>query len=264
MKKLYIPIILLSFLITFISCDQNESNDFSTPEANSGWLEFRTAASELLDNVATAKIPIDLTAGTNLNGIQITYKAELISGTSNGSFGTFTTNIAPGEGLGEIVFNVSPTSENYEVKFTLMSADDANFGIGLSDGSKIIVHTIKVCSTEVSIGTYDGVPTAFSAAQTPFTTTLAATATANEYLIADAWGPFLVADLTGNPGFIGAFPYSGTLTINADYTVVIVGDAGWSTGGAGNYDPCTKTFTYNLTQALFANPFTVDVVLIAQ
>lgn len=85
----------------------------------------------------------------------------------------------------------------------------------------------------------------------------------NQYNIDSAWGPTLVATLTGNPAFVGQYVYAGTLTINSDFSVTIVGvpTSAWATGGTGTYNPCTNVISYTLTQALFTNNFTTSVVL---
>lgn len=94
-----------------------------------------------------------------------------------------------------------------------------------------------------------------------FTATLTPTGTPNEYTIDTAWGPEYVAWVFGNPAYSGQFLYSGTLTINSDLTVTIVGDDPWATGGSGTYNPCNDEISYVLTQALSSNPFLTDVVL---
>lgn len=112
--------------------------------------------------------------------------------------------------------------------------------------------------------TYTSSVTALGGARPSHTATLTPVPGAtNQYTIDSAWGPNLVAALTGNPAFEGQFPYAGTLTINSDYSVTVVGvsTSPWATGGVGEYDPCTNTITYELTQALFTNAFTVQVVL---
>ena len=93
------------------------------------------------------------------------------------------------------------------------------------------------------------------------TITLTPTTNPNEYLVDSCWGANFVADATGDPGYAGAFVYSGTLIINSDLTITIVGNDGWTLGGEGVYDPCTNAISYTLGQALFQNPFTVDVYL---
>ena len=93
------------------------------------------------------------------------------------------------------------------------------------------------------------------------THTFTPTGNPNEYAVDSCWGSSFVADATGNPAYQGQFIYSGTLTINSDLSVTVVGNSAYATGGTGSYNPCTGEITYTLTQALFSNPFTVNVIL---
>ena len=85
--------------------------------------------------------------------------------------------------------------------------------------------------------------------------------TDNQWTIYSAWGPEFVAFLTGNPIYSGIFLYSATIVLNDDFTIDIVGNDAWATGGAGTFSPCTQEFTYTLSQGLFTGSFGVDVVL---
>lgn len=85
--------------------------------------------------------------------------------------------------------------------------------------------------------------------------------TTNQWTIATTWGPTFVTWATGNSAYDNRFLYSGTIIINPDFTVTIVGDASWATGGSGEFSPCTQIFSFTLNQGLFTSPFTTDVVL---
>lgn len=113
-------------------------------------------------------------------------------------------------------------------------------------------------------GTYSAQPFAFGEDSPAYTATLTAVdGTTDQFTIDSAWGPNWVAWATGDPGFEGIYVYSGVITINADNSITIVGDDGWSAiGGSGEYDPsCVNVFSYTLQQELFAGTFTVDNVL---
>ena len=113
--------------------------------------------------------------------------------------------------------------------------------------------------------TYTSTVTALGSQTPSHTATLTPVpGTTNQYSIDSAWGPNFVATLTGNPTYQGQFLYAGTLTINSDFSVTIVGvpTSTWATGGTGTYDPCTNLISYTLTQTLFTgNAFTTSVVL---
>ncbi|MEZ4803673.1 MAG: hypothetical protein R2797_12950 [Gelidibacter sp.] len=83
----------------------------------------------------------------------------------------------------------------------------------------------------------------------------------NQWTIATAWGPSFVAWATGNPAYDGQYLYPATIVLNSDFSVTIVGNASYATGGAGEYSPCNKTFSYTIQQALFTTQFDTSVVL---
>lgn len=254
MKK--IAYLLVLSLIAF-SCET--SDNLPTDYPDSGWIEFDSASSETFETQPMVSIPMSLPYGTNEMGQEVTYSAELISGTvPNGNFGTFTTTLVAGEDTGAISFDVSEASANYEVLFTLLSTSHPDYQIGLSDGTKIIQHTLKVCNVEV-MSDYTANPIAFDAEAPEYTATLTPVpGTDNEFTIDSAWGPNFVAWATGNPAYEGAFLYSGTVIVNFDdYTVEVIGDDAWASGGTGTFDPCNNEITFEVGQALFSNPFTV-------
>jgi hypothetical protein len=261
MKNLYKLTLLSLLAVFFIACSDDDRFE-NTP--NSGWVEFNSGVTEAAGLGNLVEIPVDLTTGTNLNGITLTYNAELISGDfPDGQFGSYTTEIPKGETTGNIMFNVGVGSD-YTVRFTLVSSDDKEFQIGLpNDDSKLITHTLTVCKNG-SIDLLEGViearsetdGAAIEASYAPVMTPSADTA--NSYDTANMWGN-AVEILTG--GAAPAIPYPGTLTINDDLTVDFVGSEGYTTGGTGVYDACTNEITLSLTQALFTGDFTVEVYL---
>lgn len=260
-KQSYVYMFSLLFIAALTSC--NDDNELPKDYPDSGYLEFSSSATNVLENVTSVEIPVSMPYGINTNGLEVTYTAELANGTApNAALGTFTFMIPAGEKTGNIAFDVTESTGNYDVLFTLVSVNHPDYQIGLSDGSKIVQHTLTVCNVEV-LNTYNGAAVASIGVDGPaFNPTLTLVpGTTNQYTIDTAWGPDYVAGLTGNPGFNGMFVYSATITINDDYSVTVTGDDAWATGGTGTWDPCTNTITYTLTQGLFGNPFTTDVTL---
>lgn len=100
----------------------------------------------------------------------------------------------------------------------------------------------------------------------PFTPTVASVSS-TQYTFNTFWGTVFIAEVFGNPAYANQFNYGGTLTINPDLTVTIVGNApaAWdNAGGSGTYNPCDKTITYRLNHSLFTSggqPAPVDVVV---
>ena len=85
----------------------------------------------------------------------------------------------------------------------------------------------------------------------------------NEFKLSTLWGENFVADYLGNPNYNDEYVYPGKIIINPDLTLTVIGTDpdDRMPGGSGVYDPCTNTFSYTLTQDLFADTFVVDVVL---
>lgn len=84
------------------------------------------------------------------------------------------------------------------------------------------------------------------------------------YRIESGWGPNFVSYMTGNTAYNGLYPYSGTITINEDFTIDFIGDENWATGGSGEFNPCTHEFSYTLSQELFSDRFDTDVILVPE
>jgi len=273
----YISKILIIFTLSiFIVGCNNDSDPRFDANLESGWVQFVTGSTleVIAEPNTTLEVPVEINVPLNQSGLTINYNLVSISGTDpNTVFDNSgildvpanTAGIAIVGGHPSIIFDLNQVSSITDTMvFDVVLTSSGNLDLGIEGSGRPIIHRISICPSIIKTGNYNGVPTAFGADFTPFTTVITATENPNEFLIDDAWGEFLVAELTGNPGYIGVFPYSGTIIINDDNSIDIVGSSFFTSGGTGNYDPCTNTFTYNLTQELFSNPFTTDVVLVAE
>lgn len=72
------------------------------------------------------------------------------------------------------------------------------------------------------------------------------------------WGD-AIAGLTGNAAYAGMFQYPGVITLDDDFSLTVTSESGYALGGAGEYDSCTGTFTYELSTDLFDDPDTEEV-----
>lgn len=266
MKKIFIlTLICLPF---FISCDINDENDGKfggTPE--SGWIQFMSESSLVGDNVNIFKLPIKQETVTNPEQTIVTYTVTAITGEAPaGVEGTYTSTISKDEfnGFLEIPINTMVNGPyTLEVKFTKVNEPSISLGLESINNMYPNEHTLKVCSGNIATN-YDGSASLDGNVLDTFSSQLTPTDDPNRFLINTTWGDFLAA-ATGDPSYVGQLQYDGELIINEDYTVEIIGnDDSYATGGTGAYDPCSQTFELNLEQALFTDPFTVDVVLIAQ
>lgn len=253
------------------SDDSRGSQKFvSDPE--SGWVQFfdGTTQGYVFDPSAVYTIPVKLVAPVNTSGLEVTFTITDVVGSTAGLFDyspvvNFVPNSITG---GEIVLNVIATELNQNIEFdlTLTGTSRSNVQIGLGDNEKPIVKRIKICSTNIA-SSYVGSSTRVGGGTfTPWTPVLTpVVGEINKFQLVSCWGSGFVPFLTGNPA-TSTFTYPGFLTINADFSVTVVGINGPTTpnrypGGSGTFDPCTKVINYRLNQGLFTNPFQVDVVL---
>lgn len=172
---------------------------------------------------------------------------------------------------GETSFTISVTPiDNFDndgdvtVTFTLTDANTLPLGVG-GEGNFRTQAAITIvdddCAIEVSEN-YAVTVLAFDEEAPSHTVALVPVAgTDNQFTVVSVWGPEFVAWATGDEGFSGQFPYPATLTINDDFTLDVTGNANYATGGSGSYSSCTDTFEFTITQALFNNPFTVDIIM---
>lgn len=263
MKKI---IMLFSLVGCLVSCNHNAPNEGKFEvEPNSGWVEFETTIIET-STVSGVSIPVYQRSAINEDATVITYKVEAAEGSTvpAGVTGTYTDTIPATELMGTLDFAVAETDASYSLIVTIIGTSQDNLQIGLAgeEGEHPFVASVKICDGTIA-STYSG--TAYAAGnEVVFTATFTPVeGQTNVYTIDTAWGQDFVAILAGDPSLSGQYPYSGTLTINADQTITIVGDESYATGGTGTYDVCNKTFTYQLGQTLFTGDLQIDVVLVA-
>ena len=133
--------------------------------------------------------------------------------------------------------------------------------VGTKDTFKL--DLFKLCPfTGLNTTSYVATVFAFDEEAPSYNITLVPVAgTTNQWTVTTGWGTEFVAWATGNAGYSGLYVYSGTITLNDDFSIDFDGDSSWATGGTGGFSPCTQVFTYTLNQALFTSPFTTDVIL---
>lgn len=271
MKK-YIKLGLVAILAIVYGCNTDYYGDAFNNEPDSGWLEFETTMTTATAG-STINIPVFQRSSTNSEPTTVKYSVVQVSGPEGsapqGLIGNFETVIPEDELLGEITMEIPATEENYSLLVTIIGSNKDNLILGL-EGTEPNAHpienTVKVCDGTIETS-YTG---SASLDDGTFITDFQATLTPvpgedGVYTIDTAWGMDFVAVATGDPSFIGQYVYDATFTLSADRTQVTIegNDPSYATGGSGTYDSCTKTFEYNLTQAVFSNPFTVNVTLTA-
>lgn len=260
----YIKILsLVALALVLNACEQDFEDDrFRPRDRTTGWVQFSTSSDQAFNNGNEFKIPFDVNVPINPDGIAIDYNVEVVSGTApEGVAGSFTENIEPDERETSASITLNPEfTSNFTLKYTITNVDDEDISVGIEGSGRPVTFTLEVCDTTFPL-TWNGTTFIEGSEIGTFTMNLTPTSVDNEYTIDTAWGDF-VADATGDPSFIGQFPYSGTLVLNDDNTVEIISDnAEQLPGGEGVFDPCANSLEYSLEQALFNGDFLVDVVL---
>lgn len=257
---------MLLGLFAFASCESDTEID--TPSyGDSSWIQFENETASVTE-ANTINVPVILASSSNSSGVTVNFTVTSDASDRFNITQSGTLDIPAGEFAGNIeVIPVDDNLVNGDAQVTItLSNTDISVGLG---GEGIRFH-----QTIVTVVDDDCVPTpgtSYSAAVRAFNdnapafdaTLTPVPGTTNEYAIDSAWGPDFVGWATGDPSFNGSFAYPARIIINNDLTITIVGGAGYATGGTGTYDSCGDVFTFTLTQALFSNPFTVDVVLTA-
>ena len=156
MKKIFLLLFVSAFIL---SCNEENANFDRAPLSDSGWVEI----TEIEDQYQApfgfkANIDIALGVGNNEAGQVITYSVEQTSGLPQQGLatGTLTYTMPIGEVFGKIPVDFVDNGSAYEVEVTLLSTSNPNYTVGLSDNTKKVAHTFKVCGFNVEewVGTY--------------------------------------------------------------------------------------------------------------
>jgi hypothetical protein len=152
-------------------------------------------------------------------------------------------------------YNTLPLEGSVFVKIRLTQVEG---GVILQDNNVYTVELFRSCQIDNFPQTFTAYPFAFGESAPSYQVDfIPVSGQENTYTIATAWGVNFVSWATNNPDYDGQYVYSGTVVINCDNTVVVIGDDAWATGGTGTYDPVSGQIVVELTQELFSTPFTV-------
>jgi len=169
MKKIVKLFILPLVLVLTYSCVSDDDSRFqSNPQ--SGWIEFPSAATttSVNNSLTTITVPVNFTAPINPNSVNVTYGIQDVLGNSSDAITVSgSVNIAPNTNTGTIVLNVIPTAANAlvasDITFDIvLQSASGGIGIGLSDGSAQVVHTVNlVCDLTLDLGGMYSVTTTY-------------------------------------------------------------------------------------------------------
>lgn len=266
MKKLIIKYSAIALILLNVGCNQSEYvKTEDTP--NSGWIEYDLSNLEQSINFDDDEIilPIKLTTSTNLNGIEIGYNISLVEGNVDENIlGNKTVFIEKFEENTEIKFTPVYSDTFYTLKFTLVSTNDNNFQVGLSDDSKPTEFVLTVTNYKL----YDATGNAPLVDANPFPAYVTKVGKIDDThtSVESLWGPNFVAWATNNTSYEGQYLNKGTLVIDTtDNSITVTGDFVDTTGSSGSYDPVSGVYTFTFLQAnLFGSGFEVNTTLTPQ
>jgi len=264
MKTIYKILTLTLVFTVFISCDRDtgdtdylnnrESTLFFNSTKGSLYVEsdktntytIKVGSTAVAQNSTPYIITVD-PSSTALEGVDfdIITSTEIVSGTIVSSFTI------------EAYFDSAITEGKTAI--LKLSAEGAN----VSSKNTFTLDLFKYCPySGLNTTSYVATVFAFGEEAPSYNITLNPVAgTTNQWTVTTGWGPTFVSWATGNSAYDNYYLYSGTITLNSDFTVDFDGDSSWATGGSGGFSPCTQVFTYTLSQALFTTAFATDVVL---
>lgn len=262
MKNYFKLLAVVVLLGTFTSCEQDL---IIFNQGQFAQLTSTTAAS--IGESSGTVVPITVNLAEQASS-DVTISLEITGAdASRFSLTAPSITIPSGQATGEVGFSAVDNLDvdgNVDVTIRLSASSSVPVGIG-GEGLNGLERVITIVDDDcpiVTASSYNVDVFAFDTQAPSHTVNLVPVmGTTNQFTITSSWGPEFVAFATGNPGFSGQFLYSGTITLNPDFTVDFAGDDAWATGGTGTYSSCDDQFSITLTQALFTTDFTVDIVM---
>lgn len=260
-----IKIFCALLLVISYSCSDSDGRYKDVP--TSGWVAFTppNSAKTISSFTTDLSLPVSINVPQFPSGLNISYALEAVQGDFTQFVSTANSVYVEPVNTRFPFPTIDLTFSNLDNNFTggpvifdvvLKSVDQEGVTVGV-DATSITRYRITIpCSVEVGT-TYNATVTVPDIGITEddnedfdYVATLTQLS-ANSWAIDSAWGPSFVANLTGNPAYVGQLVYPATITINANGTVSVLGIAAARPGGTGTYDPCTDTFVLTLDQATF-------------
>lgn len=282
MKKI---LLILSLSVFAISCNDDFSVTakplasvvpltITSTKVTACTYDFNIATGEGVSKVYYVVLPTTDQAPTSSEIWTEEYEVVLEDGTSESGDvikNIFKVDVASGASMVATASNLTPGLA-YTLYAVTVNADGVRSDEVFTSAISVPGYTYENVSGDFDgAASFTGAPSVGDDADFTAFTPVVTKVSNTEYTFSTFWGPIFVAEYTGNPAYNNNFLYSGTLTINPDLTVTIVGNSpqSWDNlGGTGSYDPCTKTITYNLKNTLLplsggVRP-SVDVVVTLQ
>ncbi len=161
--KSYIKLIFpLSIFLALVICACDDSaNQFGGNNPKSGYVELLSNSQIVTSENSVLTLPVELNTSINPNGITISYMVDVITGELPSGFidaSNGVLHINAGEIEGEIEIIIPQSETEYGFSVSLVSVDDSDFSIGLSDNSKVVSTSVFVVSNEPIALTIDENP----------------------------------------------------------------------------------------------------------
>ncbi|OYX23021.1 MAG: hypothetical protein B7Z06_10790 [Flavobacteriales bacterium 32-35-8] len=265
MKTIYKILSLVLVLTLSVSCDRDTGDiDYLNNRPNSLFFSGNKATLFVEDGAPnTYSITVGSTGVAN-NTTPYTISVDPSSTAVEGIDFDIITSTELVAGKIVSIFTIEayfePAITDGKIAILKLTAEDGT-NIGLAD--TFTLSLFKLCPFEsLDTNNYSATVFAFDEEAPGYNITLTPVpGTTNKWTVTTGWGTTFVSWATGDASYDGLYPYSGTITLNSDFTIDFDGDSSWATGGTGVFSPCTQVFTYTLSQGLFSSSFTTDVVL---
>jgi hypothetical protein len=270
MKNIYKILTLALTLTIFTSCERDQG-DYAYLDNREITIGFRGASASLfVENGASNVVSASIGASTIVSSdatfsVSVDDSSTAVLGVdfdfASGQDGT----LMSGNLLTTIDIIADFDNSVVEGKSVVLNLTSNDPSLLVSEAfSQYTITLFQYCPFDgLNTTSYTAYPSAFGSDAPEYSVVLTPVGiSTTEYTIASGWGPNFVSWATGNPAYDGQYQYSGTITINEDFTIDFVGDDPWATGGFGEFSPCTQEFSYTLSQGLFTTAFDTNVVLL--
>ena len=277
MKNLkYLFSISLVFAFILFSCEDN-GEDFN-PNPDSGWIQFQDGlVSSAVVIGESISVPFELNTISNSNGVTVSFALEDVTGTAASSLGVADVFLPQGELSGNAVVTVPSSIDLADISTVRLSFSNTSndaLQIGLSDDSKPITYDFDILCTFNVLDSYDAFIVSEDLGVTKddqiyFGVDLSYTATFSEtsdgsniWSVNSLWGPDFVYAMTGSPFYSNnpTFAANGYIEIESNGNITAQGTQEY-VQGSGVYNSCTNSFVIDMTESLFSNPLTYQLVL---
>lgn len=232
MKTIYKLLSLVFILTVSVSCDRDQG-DSDYLNGRGSTIFYSSPSGTLFVEEGAAnnyQISVATTAIQN-SGIPYSIEVDPSSTAVEGvDFDFASSTQIPG---GNIVSTFS-----IEAYFDNASLDGKTLVLNLVGSEGVDVGTNNTFSLDIfkscpynglNTTDYSAAVVAFDAEAPSYDVTLVPVAGSdNQWTVTTGWGPSFVAWATGDPQYEGAFLYSGTITLNSDFSVDFAGDDAWA------------------------------------